>query len=99
MPTQVSLWVLRPDGVARSNASMSRQAGKEGPGALGYSGQELVGTFVAGNDFNYVKEHADALRTAKAYNVVSQLADALESGSVRMADYSCTDLATGTGML
>lgn len=71
------------------------QAGKEGPGALGYSGQELVGTFVAGNNFNYVKEHADALRTAKAYNVVSCSADALESGSVRMADYSCTDLLLG----
>ena len=34
--------------------------GKEGPSALGYGGEELVGKVIAGNDFNYVKDHAEA---------------------------------------
>jgi len=35
--------------------------GKEGINALGYGGEELVGKIIAGNDFNYVKEHIEAL--------------------------------------
>ena len=71
------------------------QAGKEGPGALGYSGNELAGHFVAGNDFNYAKTHAAAILSAKKYNVVSCSSQAVENGSVLMKDYDCIDLALG----
>ena len=39
--------------------------GKEGPGGLGYCGNELAGTFISGNTFNYVSEHADAIGTTR----------------------------------
>ncbi|MBR0489883.1 MAG: fibronectin type III domain-containing protein [Prevotella sp.] len=71
------------------------QAGKEGPGALGYSSNELAGQFVAGNDFNYVTTHAEAIMTAKKYNVVSCSKQAVENGSVSLKDYPCMDLALG----
>ena len=32
--------------------------GREGEGALGYCGRELEGKFIAGNEFNYVRENA-----------------------------------------
>ena len=71
------------------------QAGKEGPGALGYSGNELAGQFIAGNDFNYVTTHAEAIMTAKKYNVVSCSSQAVENGSVSLKDYAGVDLALG----
>lgn len=71
------------------------QAGKEGPGALGYCGNELAGQFVAGNDFNYVTTHAKAIMTAKKYNVVSCSKQAIENGSVLLKNYPCVDIAFG----
>ena len=71
------------------------QMGKEGPGALGYGGNELAGQFIAGNDFNYVTTHAEAIMSAKKYNVVSCDKQAVENGSVNLNKYSCVDLALG----
>ena len=69
--------------------------GQEGEGALGYCGNELVGQFIAGNDFNYVREHADAIHSAGKYNIVSCSAEAFESGKVKLNDISCVDLLLG----
>ena len=69
--------------------------GKEGPNALGYGGEELVGKIIAGNDFNYVKEHAEALHHAGRYNVVSCSSKTVENGEVNLSKYALVDLLLG----
>lgn len=69
--------------------------GKEGSAALGYGGDELVGTFIMGNTFDYPTEHAQALATTGRYNIVSCSADAVENGTVRLSDYDAVDLING----
>ena len=69
--------------------------GKEGPDALGYSGNELAGYFVPGNDFNYVTDHARAIQSARQYSIVSCSAKALESSEMKLKKYSCIDLLLG----
>lgn len=69
--------------------------GQEGPSALGYTGSELEGMFIAGNDFNYVRTHAEAIRSAAKYNIVSCSSEAVESGRVKLTDYGCVDLLLG----
>ena len=70
-------------------------AGSEGPGAFGYSGQELQGTFIAGNDFNYVAEHAFAIASAGKYNIVSATRQVVEWGGVDLSRYEVLDLLLG----
>ena len=60
---------------------------------LGYGGTELAGRFIAGNDFNYIRTHAEAIRQAGYYNVVSCSSDAL--GTVRVNDCDAVDLILG----
>ena len=69
--------------------------GKEGPDALGYGGEELVGKVVAGNDFDYVKEHSEALCHAGKYNIVSCESKAVEYGEVDLSRYALVDLLLG----
>ncbi len=69
--------------------------GKEGEGALGYGGEELVGKIVAGNDFNYVTEHAEAIRLSGKYNIVSCSSKAVECGEVSLSKYALVDLLLG----
>ena len=45
--------------------------GKEGPGGLGYSGSELLGKFLMGNEFNYVRDHVEAISKTGEYNILS----------------------------
>lgn len=71
------------------------QMGKEGPGGLGYSGEELVGKFIAGNDFNYVRTHADAIHATQQYNIVSCSREAVENGQVLLGMYQGIDLILG----
>ena len=71
------------------------QAGKEGPSALGYCTDELTGIFVSGNEFNYVKNHATAIATAKCYNIASSSRAAVEDGQVSLNKYNCIDLILG----
>ena len=73
----------------------NNRRGREGEGALGYCGEELVGQFIAGNDFNYVREHATAIHSAKRYNIVSCSSEALESGKMKTNDIDCIDLLLG----
>ncbi|WP_051508868.1 golvesin C-terminal-like domain-containing protein [Xylanibacter oryzae] len=65
------------------------------PDGLGYCGDELAGTFVAGNDFNYVRTHADAIASTSNYNIVSCSSLAVESGLVQIKKYDMIDLLLG----
>ena len=62
---------------------------------LGYGGEELVGKIIAGNDFNYVKEHIEALYHAGKYNIVSCCSKAVEDGEVNLVRYTLVDLLLG----
>ena len=64
-------------------------------GGLGYSGEELAGRLIAGNDFNYVMTHAKAMAKAGAYNIVSSSSEAVESAKVRLSNYAMLDLLLG----
>lgn len=66
-----------------------------GPGGLGFSGNEMEGHFIQGNTFNYSKEHAKAIMSAKEYNIVSTSSDAVENGTVDLMDYQCVDYIAG----
>ena len=70
-------------------------AGGEGPGTFGYSSQELQGRFIAGNDFNYVAEHAEAIATAHKFNIVSATKSVVEWGGVDLSRYAMVDLLLG----
>ena len=69
------------------------QMGIEDPTGLGYSSSELAGMFIAGNDFNYTRTHAEAIRQAGYYNVVSCSADVLSTISPK--DCDAVDLILG----
>lgn len=71
------------------------KAGIEGSGGLGYSGTEWQGMNIAGNDFNYVCTHAEALLPLKRYNVVSCSRGAVETGRQNVMRYDCIDLLLG----
>lgn len=69
--------------------------GREGEGALGYCGNELVGQFIAGNNFDYVREHSTAIHQAKKYHILSCSSEALEKGQVKLNNVDCIDLILG----
>jgi hypothetical protein len=69
--------------------------GSETSSGLGYSGNELVGKFIAGNTFDYIKEHTNAIATAHIYNVASCSSKAIETGIVNMNNYDAVDLILG----
>ncbi len=69
--------------------------GIESPEGLGYSGRELCGQFIAGNDFNYITTHADAIAATHLYNIVSCSSHAFEQGSVSTKGIACIDLLLG----
>ena len=64
-------------------------------GGLGFSGDELVGKLIAGNDFNYVKTHAEAIAATKEYNIVSCSSKALETTKLTPGGYAAMDLILG----
>lgn len=64
-------------------------------GGLGYSGEELTGMLLAGNDFNYVKTHAEAIAAARQYNIVSCSSEALENGLVALHNIAAIDMVLG----
>lgn len=69
--------------------------GKETTSGLGYTDETLAGQFIAGNDFNYVRTHADAIATAQRYNIVSCSLEALETNEVIPLKYDMIDLILG----
>ena len=67
--------------------------GVEDSTGLGFGFTELAGRFIAGNDFNYVRTHAEAISQAGYYNVVSCSKGALTDEDSRQAD--AVDLILG----
>lgn len=72
-----------------------RRLGVEGPGGLGFCGNELAGKFICGNTFDYVADHAVAIASTSLYNVVSCSSEAVETGMVNLDGYDCVDLLLG----
>lgn len=73
----------------------TKDIGKEGIGGLGYSGKELQGQIMAGNTFDYVKTHTEAIAATNKYSVVSASAKAIENGLINLSDYLGVDLILG----
>ena len=71
------------------------QIGKETSNGLGYSGNEMAGHFVAGNDFDYTSTHAQAIANAGDYNIISCSREALEHGYVKTSYINLIDLYFG----
>lgn len=79
-----------------SQTGFSRaQAGKEGEGSLGHSGQELEGIKIAGNTFDYPFIHGKAIQAAGRYSFVSCSDEAVENGLVTLEDYPIVDYILG----
>lgn len=63
---------------------------------LGFSSAELAGQFIAGNDYNDVRLHAQALSLSGDYNILSASTQAIEQGQVTLGPaYSSVDLLLG----
>jgi hypothetical protein len=69
--------------------------GKEGRLGLGFTNDSLMGQFVAGNDFNYIRTHAEAIASAKRYSIVSCSSECMETNDIRPTQYSMVDLILG----
>ena len=67
--------------------------GIEDSTGLGYGSTEMAGHFIAGNDFDYIRTHAEAIRRAGYYNVISCSADALSTIEASACD--AVDLILG----
>lgn len=73
------------------------QGGKEGAGALGYSGTELMGKSIAGNRFDDISLHArDILSVTPDYNIVSMTRGAFDKlHDDALKKYDVIDFITG----
>ena len=69
--------------------------GKTTSNGLGFSNDSLAGQFIAGNDFNYIRTHAEAIASAKRYSIVSCSSEALEKNEIRPTEYNMVDLILG----
>ncbi len=81
--------------VGRQRTFSRSQMGGTTSSDMGWSSTELAGTFIAGNDFNYVIPHAKAIASAQEYNIVSASAQAIETGKVKLKHYALIDLLLG----
>lgn len=64
-------------------------------GGLGDSSDELAGKLIAGNNFNDVIIHAEAIQTAGEYSIASCSSKALENGKVNLKPYGLVDFLLG----
>lgn len=69
--------------------------GDESEYGLGSCTNELAGQFIAGNDFNYTREHANAIAASQKYNIASCSSEAVISGKVALSRYPIVDLING----
>lgn len=69
--------------------------GKTTPNGLGYTDDSLAGQFIAGNDFNYIRTHAEAIASARRYSIASCSSEALEKNEIRPTEYNLVDLILG----
>lgn len=82
-------WSGKQIGFDRSKMGIETNSG------LGYSGNEMVGMFVAGNDFNNVVTHARSIAAGCKYNIASCSSEAIADGKVKMENYQAVDLING----
>ncbi len=76
----------------QQNFDRSQMGKDEG---LGYCGEEMMGMLIAGNDFNYVKTHAEAIAATGRYNIASCSSEALETNKILPINYAAIDLILG----
>ena len=69
--------------------------GRESKDGLGYTNDSLQGQFIAGNDFNYIRTHAEAIAATQRYSIASCSAEALETNEVYPTQYNMLDLILG----
>ena len=69
--------------------------GRGGVNGLGYTNDSLMGQFIAGNDFNYIRTHADAIATSQRYAIASCSRQALMDGDIKTENYNLIDLILG----
>ena len=69
--------------------------GIDGEDGLGWSADDMTGIFVAGNDRNHVRTHAEAIKEAGRYNIISCSSEAIENGKVDLAHYQLADIVLG----
>lgn len=71
--------------------------GKEGPSALGYGSSELMGKMIAGNRFDGVETHAEAMISARSDLSISSVSKEafLSFKEKELAAYELTDYACG----
>lgn len=90
------VWQGKMAGLCGSQLCFDKtKLGIEGKGGLGYSGSELEGMILKGNEFNYTTEHAKAIMSAGKYNITSCSAYAVEKGKTALNKYDCIDLILG----
>lgn len=69
--------------------------GIEDESGLGWSGDEFTGMFIAGNDRNHVRTHAEAIQASGSYNIASCSSEALETGKIDLSRYKLADMVLG----
>ncbi len=69
--------------------------GRESPDGLGYTNDSLMGQLIAGNDFNYIRTHAEAIAAVGRYSIASCSVEALEKNEIRTSEYNLIDLILG----
>jgi hypothetical protein len=70
--------------------------GIEDSTGLGYGSDDMAGSFIAGNTFDYVKAHAETIKqTGIDCNILSCDREAVEHNTVDICQYSMIDLILG----
>lgn len=60
----------------------------------GTTDSSLIGRFIAGNDFNYVYDHADAIAQDKSWHIVSMSSECME-GNCDLSQFTMVDVLLG----
>ena len=69
--------------------------GSERTDGLGYTNDSLMGQFIAGNDFDYIRTHTQAIATARQYRVVSCSSEAIDHNDLQPQQYELMDVILG----
>ncbi|WP_033147927.1 xanthan lyase [Prevotella sp. P6B1] len=69
--------------------------GSERRDGLGYTNDSLMGQFIAGNDFDYIRTHTLAIATARKYRVVSCSSQAIDNDDVIPEKFEMLDVILG----
>lgn len=86
-------YIQTPEYSGKQQISNPNKGGDSSPSGLGFSGNELERTMIAGNTFDYTAIHGKGL--AQEYSFVSCSRKAVESGRVNLSKYPMVDLIFG----